>query len=138
MDLHVTKAKEAVIPTATMADIAFLLIIFFMLTMTFEVDKTRVTLPETLVRMEIPKKAAYISVNEAGQIKVSSGEELSAPVGSAEDVVTFAARVVADNPGKEFVIKADENVPYRTIDSIIDALKRARVEVVYLLSQQEA
>jgi len=135
MDLHASKARDAVIPTASMADIAFLLIIFFMLTMTFEVDKTRVTLPETVVRMEIPKKAAYISVNEAGQIKVSSGDELSVPVASSEDVLSFAAGVVATNPSKEFVIKADEDVPYRTVDGIIDALKRANVEVIYLLSR---
>jgi len=138
MDLHATKAREAVIPTATMADIAFLLIIFFMLTMTFEVDKTRVSLPETVVRMEVPKKAAYISVNEAGQIKVSSGDELSVPVAGSEDVLSFAANVVAKDPGKEFVIKADEDVPYRTVDGIIDALKRANVEVIYLLSRAEA
>lgn len=138
MELHASKTREAVIPTASMADIAFLLIIFFMLTMTFEVDKTRVTLPETVVRMEVPKKAAYISVNEAGQIKVSSGEELSVPVTGSEDVLSFAAGVVASQPGKEFVIKADSQVPYRTIDGIIDALKRARVEVIYLLSGAEA
>lgn len=138
MELHASRVKEAVIPTASMADIAFLLIIFFMLTMTFEVDKTRVTLPETLVRMEIPKKAAFISVNEAGAIKVSSGEELSVSVANAEDVLSFAAGVVASNPGKEFVIKADEDVPYRTIDGVIDALKRAQVEVIYLLSSAEA
>ncbi len=137
MELHASRVKEAVIPTASMADIAFLLIIFFMLTMTFEVDKTRVTLPETLVRMEIPKKAAFISVNEAGAIKVSSGEELSVSVSNAEDVLSFAAGVVASNPGKEFVIKADEDVPYRTIDQVIDALKRAQVEVIYLLSSAE-
>jgi len=138
MELHATKAREAVIPTASMADIAFLLIIFFMLTMTFEVDKTRVDLPDTVVRMEVPKKAAYISVNEAGQIKVSSGEELSVPVASTDDVLSFAAGVVATNPGKEFVIKADEEVPYRVIDGIIDALKRARVQVIYLLSGAES
>jgi biopolymer transport protein ExbD len=138
MELHAAKVREAVIPTASMADIAFLLIIFFMLTMTFEVDKTRVTLPETLVRLEIPKKAAFISVNEAGAIKVSSGEELSVSVSSPEEVLTFAAGVVSRNPGKEFVIKADEEVPYRTIDGVIDALKRAQVEVIYLLSSAEA
>ena len=138
MELHASKVREAVIPTASMADIAFLLIIFFMLTMTFEVDKTRVTLPETLVRLEIPKKAAFISVNEAGAIKVSSGEELSVSVSSPEEVLTFAAGVVSRNPGKEFVIKADEEVPYRTIDGVIDALKRAQVEVIYLLSSAEA
>lgn len=138
MELRASKTMDAVIPTASMADIAFLLIIFFMLTMTFEVDKTRVELPSTVVRSEVPKKAAYISVNEAGQIKVSSGEELSVPVASTEDVLSFAAGVMASNPDKEFVIKADEKVPYRTIDGIIDALKRARVRVIYLLSRAKA
>ena len=33
------------------------------------------------------------------------------------------------------MIKADEEVPYRTVDGIIDALKRANVEVIYLLSR---
>jgi biopolymer transport protein ExbD len=137
MDVKASTALKAVIPTASMADIAFLLIIFFMLTMTFEVDKTRVTLPETIVRMEVPKKAAYIAVTENGQIRVSSGDELSVPVASTDDVLSFAAGVVATNPGKEFVIKADEDVPYRTVDGIIDSLKRARVEVIYLLSSAE-
>jgi len=137
MNVKAASTLKAVIPTASMADIAFLLIIFFMLTMTFEVDKTRVTLPEAIVRMEVPKKAAYISVNEAGQIKVSSGDELSVPVATTDDVLSFAAGVVATNPGKEFVIKADGEVPYRIIDGIIDSLKRARVEVIYLLSSAE-
>lgn len=137
MNVKATSALKAVIPTASMADIAFLLIIFFMLTMTFEVDKTRVTLPETVVRMEVPKKAAYISVTEVGAIRVSSGDELSVPVSSVDDVLSFAAGVVASSPGKEFVVKADGEVPYRVIDGIIDSLKRARVEVIYLLSSAE-
>lgn len=128
---------EAVIPTASMADIAFLLIVFFMVTITFEVDKTQVTLPTTQLRFEVPKKSAYISVTEAGQIRVSSGEEVSVPVPGVEDVLSFAAGVVATDPQKAFVLKADEGVPYDTIDKTIDALKRAKVSVIYLLSQQE-
>ena len=127
----------AIIPTASMADIAFLLIIFFMVTITFEVDKTQVMLPKTAIRFEIPKKAAYISVTDAGLIKVSSGEELSAPVPGVEDVLSFAAGVVASDPHKPFVIKADSNVPYDVVDKVIDALKQAKVEVIYLLSEQE-
>ena len=52
--------SEPVIPTASMADIAFLLIIFFMVTISFEVDKAQVVLPSTVVRLEIPKKAAFL------------------------------------------------------------------------------
>jgi biopolymer transport protein ExbD len=137
MRFHSGKAHGAVIPTASMADIAFLLIIFFMVTITFEVDKTQVVLPKTAVRFEIPKKAAYISVTESGLIKVSDGEELSNPVPGVEDVLSFAAGVIATDPHKAFVLKADANVPYDVIDKVIDALKQAKVEVIYLLSEQE-
>lgn len=137
MRLQARFRQASRIPTASMADIAFLLIIFFMVTISFEVDKTQVLLPETAVRLEVPKQSAYISVTEQGQIRVSSGEEISVPVPSVEDVLSFAAGVVSKDPGKAFVLKADKNVPYRTIDRIIDALKQAQVEVIYLLSHQE-
>lgn len=137
MSLRRGHQSDAVIPTASMADIAFLLIIFFMLTITFEVDKTQVDLPRTAIRMEVPKKAAYISITENGQIRVSDGEEVSSLVPGPEDVLSFAAEVLATNPEKEFVLKADRTVPYETVDRVVDALKQAKARVIYLLSQQE-
>jgi biopolymer transport protein ExbD len=136
MRLRVRSVQNQGIPTASMADIAFLLIIFFMVTINFEVDKTQVFLPKTTVRLEIPKKAAYISITESGQIRVSGGEEISVPV-HPEDVLSFAADVVARDPQKEFVLKADESVPYRYVDGVIDSLKQAKARVIYLLSEQE-
>ncbi len=130
-------AFEPAIPTASMADIAFLLIIFFMLTITFEVDKTQVALPRTEIRLEIPKKAAYVSIDEAGQLRVSNGEEISAVVPGVDDVLSFAAGVIATDPSKEFVLKADGEVDYRYVDQVIDALKRAKVKMIYLLSDQK-
>ncbi len=114
----------AVIPTASMADIAFLLIVFFMVTITFEKDKTQVSLPKTDLRFEVPKEAAYISVTDIGQIRVTNGEEMSVPV-APDDVVTFAANLVTQFPGREVVIKADAKVPYRNIGKGIDSLKQA-------------
>ena len=137
MRLQAYRHPSANIPTASMADIVFLLIIFFMVTISFEVDKTQVILPRTELRYEIPKKSAFVSVTEAGQIKVSDGEQISSPVGSLEDVLSFAATVVASEPDKAFVLKADSQVPYQTIDRVIDALKQAKVQVIYLLSEQE-
>ena len=97
MRLAVRSTQHEGIPTASMADIAFLLIIFFMVTITFEVDKTQVLLPKTVVRSEVPKHSAYISITDAGQIRVSSGEEISVPVAGPEDVLSFATGVVATN-----------------------------------------
>jgi biopolymer transport protein ExbD len=137
MRLQARLRTQASIPTASMADIAFLLIIFFMVTITFEVDKTQVTLPKTQLRFEVPKKAAYVSVDQEGRLRVSSGEEMSALVPGVEDVLSFAAGVIASDPSKAFVIKADTGTEYRHIDAVIDALKRAKVEVIYMLSVQE-
>ena len=131
-----SRTAPPVIPTASMADIAFLLIIFFMLTFTIEVDRTQVTLPSTNIRIEVPKKAAYISVTESGQIKVSNGEETSYLVNNVDDVLSFATNVVNETPDKEFALKADNGVPYRYIDEIIDALKQSRAKVIFMLSQQ--
>ena len=136
MKLSASKKHEPAIPTASMVDIAFLLIIFFMLTITFEVDKTQVELPKTNIRLEIPKKSAYVAIDPYGQIKVSDGEELSNSVPTAEDVNAFAVSVVAMDPGKAFVLKADSGVPYGDVDQVMDALKRAKVKVIYLLSDQ--
>lgn len=137
MKLASRSTQNPGIPTASMADIAFLLIIFFMVTISFEVDKTQVVLPKTNIRLEVPKKAAYISITENGQIRVSSGEEISVPVPGPEDVLSFAAGVVAMDPTKAFVLKADRDTPYRYVDRVIDALKQAKARNVYLLSQQE-
>ena len=137
MRIHAGKRQVPLIPTASMADIAFLLIIFFMVTITFEVDKTQVTLPDTQLRFEVPKKSTYISVTKNGTIQVSTGEEISVVVPGPEDVLSFAASVVAADPQKVFVIKADEAVRYQIIDRVIDALKQAKVETLYLLSRAE-
>ena len=64
------------------------------------------------------------------------GEEISVPV-HPEDVLSFAADVVARDPAKAFVLKADNNVPYRSVDGVIDSLKQAKAQVIYLLSEQK-
>lgn len=136
MRLQARNRPTGSIPTASMADIIFLLIIVFVLTFNIEADKTRVTLPKSQLRLEVPKKAAIVSITENGQIRVSDGETASSVVSSPEDVLSFATGVIAGNPEKEFSLKADHNVPYKTVDRVIDMLKQARVKVVYLLSDQ--
>ncbi len=125
------------IPTASMADIVFLLIIFFIVTYNIEVDKTQVLLPRTMIRQEIPRESAYISVDQNDVIRVSGGKETAVPVPSIEEVQSFALDVVTKNPEQSFVVKAGRETKYQIIDKIIDALKQAKVKTIYLLSEQE-
>ena len=136
MKLKASIEHKPNIPTASMADIAFLLIIFFMLTITFEVDKTQVLLPKTTLRNEIPKKAAYVSIDPNGRIRVSDGQSQSSLVSAADEVLSMAATVISTDPGKTFVVKADGDVTWEKIDEVLDALKRAKVRDLRLLSDQ--
>ena len=133
---------EARVFTGSMADIIFLLIIFFVITYKVEVDKTKMELPDTTVRVTIPesKKPAWIAIaarSEGYLIRVSTGEEMSLPIGTDEELVTFASTEVARDPEKDFIIKADKEVPYERFDAVLDALKQSKVKNIYLLSDQK-
>ena len=136
------RETSAKIFTASMADIVFLLIVFFVITYKVEVDRTRMELPDSIVRVKIPEedKPAVISIaprSEGFLIRVSTGEEMSLPVSTDEEVVTFASTEVARDPNKAFIVKADEEVPYERFDAILDALKQSKVKYIYLLSDQK-
>ncbi len=136
------RKSGAQIFTASMADIVFLLIVFFVLTYKVEVDRTTMDLPETWIRIKVPEKAAVISIsppdaNPPLTIRVSTGEEMSLPISTDEEMVTFASTEVAQNPNKEFIVKADEAVPYERVDAVLDALKQSKVKYIFLLSEQK-
>ncbi len=107
-----------------------------MVTITFEKDKTQVALPRTDLRFEIPKETAYISITEHGQIRATDGEAMSSPL-DVGDCVSFAGNVATMYPGRPVVLKADKEVPYEKVDKVLDCLKQARVELIYLLSDAE-
>ncbi len=120
-----------------MADIAFLLIIFFMVTTVFQVDRTSVVLPLSSVRDEIPRGAAFVVLTEDGALKFSNGADESQLVMQMEDIYFAALQLVDADPLFPFVIKADSKVTCGDIDMTLDALRRAKVRKVILLTNQE-
>lgn len=136
MNLRTPQRAESYIPTASMADIAFLLIVFFMVTTTITVDRTEVQLPTSLERTEVPKDAAVIAVEEGGVIHFSDGEQDSRVI-NAPDILPSAAFIMSKNSLKFFVIKADGNAEYRHIDQVMEQLRQASVRNIAMLTQQE-
>lgn len=103
---------------ATMADVAFLLIIFFMLTSTFARDTgLNVVLPKALSSEKLPKREVTIWVTHAGQIKVN--DVWVRP----EDLMAVLSRELGGARVKAVTIRGDERVPYGTIVTVMDTAK---------------
>jgi len=136
-----SKATEAAIPTASMADIAFLLIIFFMVTTVHEVDRTSVQLPVAKVREEAEKGSAIVVLhkdkNGETLYKFSDGETMSQLVGGPEDIYLEASRLTYVDKNKQFILKADGNIHFEKIDELLDQMRRGGVQKVLLLTQQQ-
>jgi biopolymer transport protein ExbD len=138
--MHVQRSKQslaAVIPTASMADIAFLLIIFFMVTTAYSLDRTPMELPETAQQEQTAKGAAIISITEDETFRFSSGEEDARLVDGIGGLAEAIRSVTAANSLHPFVIKADRRVKYRVIDQVLEQLRSAGAENVTLLSRGE-
>jgi biopolymer transport protein ExbD len=126
-----------VIPTASMADIAFLLIIFFMVTTAFSLDRTPMELPQTHEQQQVPKGAAIIAITRDGNFRFSTGEADTQPVADLSALAEAIRGVTAANSLHPFVIKADRLVRYGAIDQVLEELRVAHAQNVSLLSQGE-
>ena len=138
--MRLTRSRRTfapVIPTASMADIAFLLIIFFMVTTAYSLDRTPMELPETKEQEQTRKGAAIISITEDETFRFSPGEEDTQLVDGIGGLAEAIRGVTAANRLHPFIIKADRRVKYRVIDQVLEQLRSAGAENVTLLSQGE-
>lgn len=136
MKIRKTKTIDAYIPTASMADIAFLLIVFFMITTVFQVDKTVLTLPRSLVRSEVVKGSAFIVITEDNYIKVSDGKEDTHPIDQS-DILSFAVDLVSKNPEQPIVLKVDKGVKWHVVDKVLEQLGQAHAKNLQFLTEMK-
>ena len=116
-------ASNPDIPTASQGDIAFLLIIFFMVGTTFRATGGfRVALPaaEATERILKRRNTENVWIDKTGRISVD--DNLVAPSG----VTAVISERIIDNPDLVVVLQADKDVPYGYVTDVLEALKDAR------------
>ncbi len=128
------RQMKAMIPTASMADIAFLLLIFFMVTTVFKKDRgLRIELPTaaTTERLVKQRGLSAVWVNRYGKITVD--DNFVRP----KQIVPIMRRKLSEEPGLIVLIKADKNAKYGVIEDIMDALKEAQAYRVVFVTKKE-
>jgi biopolymer transport protein ExbD len=118
------KSKAASeIPSSSLADMAFLLLIFFMVTTTFRKEQPRdVVFPEAEAteKLEQPRKdVLHVYVEQDGRIFIN---DQLVPTTSVSGVV---APLYAANQSMVVMLRSDREVPYTVVDQVMKELQAA-------------
>lgn len=118
------KSKAASdIPSSSLADMAFLLLIFFMVTTTFPKEKKQDAVfpdAEATQKLEEPRRdILHVYILQDGTIFINDQNI------AVEDVSNVIAPLYAENRGLVVMLRADREVAYSTIDQILSELQQA-------------
>jgi len=121
MALQKRSRVTATIPTSTMADIAFLLIVFFLVTTSFSHDKgLGLTLPPHGASTRVPSRnITKVWINAAGEIM--HDQELV----TLELMGERVKNMTEQNENLIVSIKADPDSKYEHFVDVIDEIKKA-------------
>jgi biopolymer transport protein ExbD len=109
------------IPTASLADIAFLLLVFFLVTTTIDTDKgISLALPEKGQTKEVSKRnITNILINDKGQVMFQE-QPLEIRL-----IRERARQALMENPNMIFSVKTDRATKYDVYIDVLDQLKQA-------------
>ena len=123
------------IPSASMADIAFLLLVFFLVCTTIDVDKgmQMVLPPSDSEDIEINKKnITNILINNEGLVLLDN------EVVSVRDVERIIRRKITENDKLIISLKTTRLTKYKVYIEVLDQLKRANATRVSIADPEEA
>lgn len=130
--------RETEIPTASMADIAFLLIVFFMVTSVFSVTRgLEFQLPKddnSEQQDQSEEEAIHIHILPAGQNCIFEVDQQEM---SLADIQIYIEPKLARNPNKYVIIDPDNAAPYRCMVDAFDELKQAQVKNISIPTSAE-
>ena len=124
---HHTLAELNITP---LLDLAFVLLVIFIITTTPIVNDMDVDLPNAAKRPKDPKaKVNYVTVESSGKMYLNR---------DAVDLASLQEKIIAmrmDTPDLNIVIRGSARVKYQSIVSVMDMLQQANVGKVNLATE---
>lgn len=138
------KEVESEIFTGSMADISFLLIIYFMVTSVFSATRgLDFMLPEEDTQQTEIKREDSIDVFIApGPILTIDNEEMPWDL-IGEELLTLIADKLKDNPKKPVILRTDPDATYGDMITVFDELRQSedkigmKIETISIPTQRE-
>ncbi len=134
MDFNRNTKKETFIPTSSMGDIAFLLLIFFMVTTIFrEENGLPVELPRAEAGEEVNRElVSNIYINRQGQISI---DDRLVQVKFVSDLI---GQKIQDNPQLVVAFKTDTYTDYGVVSDVMEELKEVNAVRVFFNNDVES
>jgi biopolymer transport protein ExbD len=134
MDFGRSTSKGTFIPTSSMGDIAFLLLIFFMVTTIFrEESGLPVELPRAEAGEEVNRElVSNIYINRAGQISI---DDRLVQVKHITDII---GTKISDNPQLIVAFKTDTYTDYGVVSDVMEELKEVNAVRVFFNNDIES
>jgi biopolymer transport protein ExbD len=122
------------IPTSSMADIAFLLLVFFLVTTVFDEQRgLRIVLPEAQEEVEVSQRnILHIMIQPNGIVHLRRGESPQVQVTNASAIAGIWRQEFAANPNLIAAVKTSPQAQYRFMVDVLDQLQSAQAERISL------
>lgn len=111
---------KAVVPTGSMSDIVFLLLLFFMITTVFKTEKgLRITLPQAEMSERVPKnkRVAHVWIGKSGNVSI---DDFTIDIPMVSNMV---AKKMQKEPNLLIAVRCDEGAPYGTVEDVLEQFK---------------
>lgn len=125
------KRRDSEIPTSSMADIAFLLLVFFLVTTTIDMDKgLGIILPAKGQETEVAKKnITNILINAQNKVMVDK------EVVEVSKVKSLIQQKIRENENLIVSLKTSPKTSYETYVKVVDQLKMAKATRISIANQ---
>ncbi len=123
MQIQKKEKEEPGIDLAPLIDVVFLLLIFFMVTTTFERQaRLRIELPQASEEaVTIEQDRLEIAISREGRYFINNNEVINQ---GSDTLKAAIARIAGEDLEQPVTIRADANTPYQSVVTAMDAVNQ--------------